>query len=105
MYSNFLLTQTYVTINVITAVVVTDTISVTIHATATTAPVDKESDSELSNPSDPVYTQVVHTYLIINMYVYMVAYTHKIMCTATYTYMYIRSYMLISENLINIIAM
>ena len=62
MYSNFLLTQTYVTINVITAVVVTDTINVTIHATTITAPVDKESDSELSNP---VYTQVVHSYIHI----------------------------------------
>ena len=39
---------------VTTAVVVTDTINVTIHVTATAAPVDKESDSD---PSDPVYTQ------------------------------------------------
>ena len=68
MYSNFLLTQTYVTINVITAVVVTDTINVITDDTTATAPVDKESDSELSNPCDPVYTQVVHTSLISNMY-------------------------------------
>ena len=63
MCSNFLLTQTYVTINVITAVVVTDMINVTTHVTATTAPVDKESDSELSKPSDSVYViQIVdHT--------------------------------------------
>ena len=44
-------------IKVTTAVVVTDTINVTIHATATAAPVDKESDSD---PSDPVYTQNVN---------------------------------------------
>ena len=51
MHSHFLLTQTtYVIINVITAVVVTDTINVTMHVTAATAPVDKESDSD---PSDP----------------------------------------------------
>ena len=50
MFSNFLLTQTYVTINVIIDEVVTDMINVTTHVTATTAPVDKESDSELSDP-------------------------------------------------------
>ena len=63
MCSNFLLTQTYVTINVITAVVVIDMINVTTHVTARAAPVDKESDSELFDPSDPVYVvQVVdHT--------------------------------------------
>ena len=62
MFSNFLLTQTYVTINVITDEVVTDMINVTTHVTATTAPVGKESDSELSDPSSPVYVKVVdHT--------------------------------------------
>ena len=40
------------------AVAVTDTINVTIQVTAATAPVDKESDSELSNSSDPVYTYI-----------------------------------------------
>ena len=59
MYSNFLLTQTYVTINVITDEVVTDMINVTTHVTATAAPVDKESDSELSDPSDPVYLRII----------------------------------------------
>ena len=62
MCSNFLLTQTYVTINVITDEVVTDMMNVTMHVTAITAPVGKESDSELSNPSDPIYVEVVdHT--------------------------------------------
>ena len=89
MYSNFLLTQTYVTINVITAVVVTDTINVTTDDTTATAPVDKESDSELSNSSDPVYTQVVHTYSIINMYVYIVAYTQDYV--HSYIHMYVHS--------------
>ena len=36
----------YVIINVITAVVGTDTINVTTHANAATAPVDNESDSD-----------------------------------------------------------
>ena len=49
MYSNFLLTHRYVIIKVITAVAVTDTINVTIDATAATAP---QSDSD---PSDSVY--------------------------------------------------
>ena len=58
MPSHFLLTQTmYVIINVITAVVGTDTINVTTHANAATAPVDKESDSDPS-ASDPVYTTI-----------------------------------------------
>ena len=70
MYSNFLLTQTYVTINVITDEVVTDMINVTTHATARAAPVGKESDSELSDPTDPVHViQVVdHTQLYICIY-------------------------------------
>ena len=54
--SHFLLIQTmYVIINVIIAVVGTDTINVTTHANAATAPIDKESDSAPS-ASDPVYT-------------------------------------------------
>ena len=42
---------------VTTAVVVTDTSNVTIHVTATAATVDKESDSD---PSDPIYTENVN---------------------------------------------
>ena len=63
MYSNFLLTQMYVIMNVMTAVAVTDTINVIIQPTAATAPVDKEFDSELSNSSDPVYTYISYAYV------------------------------------------
>ena len=57
MRSHFLLTHTmYVIINVITAVVGTDTINVTTHANAATAPVDKESDSDPSDPTCVIYT-------------------------------------------------
>ena len=46
---NFLLTQWYVTINVIIAVAVTDTMKVTVNVITTTAPVDNESDSDSCN--------------------------------------------------------
>ena len=48
---NFLLTQWYVTINVMIAVAVTDTMKVTINVITTAATVDNESDSDSSDSS------------------------------------------------------
>ena len=50
-FTNFLLTQWYVTINVMIAVAVTDTMKVTANVITTTAPVD---NPELSDASLPV---------------------------------------------------
>ena len=48
---NFLLTQWYVTINVMIAVAVTDTMKVTANVITTAATVDNESDSDSSDSS------------------------------------------------------
>ena len=66
MCSHFLLTQT---MYVIIAVVVTDTINVTTHANAATAPVDKESDSD---PSDPACSYMNCTYVIIQLHMHCI---------------------------------